>query len=44
MGKIPVNIVTGSLGVGKTTAIIKLLEQKPEGSCPFAAACPLRPE
>ncbi|MCW8886023.1 MAG: GTP-binding protein [Motiliproteus sp.] len=29
--KIPVNIITGFLGVGKTTAIQNLLAQKPEG-------------
>ena len=26
---IPVNVITGFLGVGKTSAILKLLEQKP---------------
>eukprot|EP00959_Pyramimonas_sp_CCMP1952_P103787 2170113-Pyramimonas_sp.AAC.1 len=31
MGKIPVNIITGSLGVGKTTAIRALLERRPQG-------------
>ena len=31
MKKIPVNIISGFLGSGKTTAIIKLLCQKPEG-------------
>ncbi|QUM74808.1 GTP-binding protein [Moritella sp. 24] len=29
--KIPTNIITGFLGVGKTTAIQQLLKQKPEG-------------
>lgn len=29
---IPVNVITGSLGVGKTTAIRALLEQRPKGS------------
>ncbi len=29
MNKIPVNIITGHLGVGKTTAILHLLKQKP---------------
>lgn len=29
MGKIPVNIISGFLGSGKTTTIIRLLEQKP---------------
>lgn len=28
---IPTNIITGFLGVGKTTAILNLLEQKPDG-------------
>eukprot|EP00798_Chlamydomonas_sp_ICE-L_P026160 gene26160-11887_t len=28
---VPVNIVTGALGVGKTTAISRLLEAKPPG-------------
>jgi G3E family GTPase len=31
MKKIPVNIISGFLGAGKTTAILKLFEQKPEG-------------
>lgn len=30
MKKIPTNIITGFLGVGKTTAILKLLEAKPD--------------
>jgi len=30
-GKIPTNIITGFLGVGKTTAIQQLLKQKPAG-------------
>ncbi len=29
--KIPVNIITGFLGSGKTTAIIRLLNNKPAG-------------
>lgn len=33
MGKIPVNIISGFLGSGKTTAIIQLLEQKPPEEC-----------
>ncbi len=28
--KVPTNIITGFLGVGKTTAILSLLKQKPE--------------
>ncbi len=27
---IPTNVITGFLGVGKTTAILNLLEQKPK--------------
>lgn len=29
-GRIPVNVITGFLGAGKTSAILSLLEQKPE--------------
>ena len=29
--KVPTNIITGFLGVGKTTAILELLKNKPEG-------------
>ncbi len=32
-GKIPVNIISGFLGSGKTTAIIRLLEQKSADDC-----------
>jgi G3E family GTPase len=28
--RIPVNLITGYLGVGKTTAIVNLLKEKPE--------------
>ncbi|WP_276325220.1 GTP-binding protein, partial [Vibrio coralliirubri] len=28
--KVPTNIITGFLGVGKTTAILNLLKNKPE--------------
>ncbi len=30
MKKIPTNIITGFLGVGKTTTILQLLKNKPE--------------
>ncbi len=33
MGKIPTNIISGFLGSGKTTAIIRLLNQKPIDEC-----------
>ena len=31
--RVPTNLITGYLGVGKTTAIVNLLRRRPDGSC-----------